>query len=180
MFRGERAVDTGGVTREMFSSFFENVYLQMFDGCALLYLAMHAGVDLTAFRVVGTTLSHAYIIAGILPVRVAFPCLAIALLGPATVISNTLVYSSFLSSLSAHDASIVESEFDRRESEEETLKFRRLGHLDELNLFLFIYFFTENDINRAFRSTHSLFNMFGINGVRIHSNSPRLFSWDRG
>ena len=108
MFRDEKAVDTGGVTREMFSSFYEKVYLHLFDGCALLYPAMHAGVDLTAFSVIGTALSHAYIIAGILPVRIAFPCLAVALLGPATVIPDTLLYSSFLSSLSAHDASIVE------------------------------------------------------------------------
>ena len=35
-FQGERAIDFGGVAREMFSIFYECVYQNLFDGSALL------------------------------------------------------------------------------------------------------------------------------------------------
>jgi len=56
---GERGVDTGGVTREMFSVFFEQMYIQLFDGSCLLYPAVHASMDMSNFIVLGTILSHA-------------------------------------------------------------------------------------------------------------------------
>ena len=35
-FKGEKAIDAGGVSREMFSAFFEAVYAKYFDGAGLL------------------------------------------------------------------------------------------------------------------------------------------------
>ena len=41
-FKSERAVDTGGVSRDMFSSFWEEAYRKNFDGESLL-LFWHMG-----------------------------------------------------------------------------------------------------------------------------------------
>ena len=35
-FEGEMGVDTGGLTREAFSAFWEKAYFKHFDGCPLL------------------------------------------------------------------------------------------------------------------------------------------------
>lgn len=42
-FRDERAIDMGGVTRDMFSAFFDAVYVNMF---AVMYPAVHPSVDI--------------------------------------------------------------------------------------------------------------------------------------
>jgi hypothetical protein len=41
-FDGEKAVDLGGVTRDMFSAFFEVLYLKLFDGSSLFYPTTNA------------------------------------------------------------------------------------------------------------------------------------------
>ena len=102
-FEGEMAVDVGGVTRDLFSEFFAEMYLHLF----LLYPAMHASVNMATSKTVGAVISHAYLVSGVFPDRVAFPCLAAALLGPNIVISDALLRESFISSLSVHEASIV-------------------------------------------------------------------------
>ena len=106
-FEGEMAVDVGGVTRDLFSEFFAEMYLHLFDGMCLLYPAMHSSVNMATFKTVGAVISHAYLVSGVFPDRVAFPCLAAALLGPNIVISDALLRDSFISSLSVHEASIV-------------------------------------------------------------------------
>ena len=106
-FKGEMAVDVGGVMKDMLSAFFTEAYLRLFDGTCLLYPAMHASVSMTTFPILGAIISHAYLVAGVFPDRVAFPCLAAALLGPHTVISDTVLKESFVSCLSAHEASIL-------------------------------------------------------------------------
>ena len=100
-FCDELAVDTGGVTRDMFSAFFDDLYLRLFDGSSLLYPAVHASIDVNDFTIIGSILSHAYLIAGIFPDRIAFPCLAAAFLGPNTAIPESVLCDSFISSLSA-------------------------------------------------------------------------------
>ena len=91
----------------MFSAFFDDLYLRLFDGSSLLYPAVHASIDVNAFTSIGTILSHAYLIAGIFPDRIAFPCLAAALLGPNTTVPESLLRDSFVSSLSAHESDVV-------------------------------------------------------------------------
>lgn len=78
-FCDELAVDTGGVTRDMFSAFFDDLYLRLFDGSSLLYPAVHASIDVNDFTIIGSILSHAYLIADTFPDRIAFPCLAVFL-----------------------------------------------------------------------------------------------------
>ena len=44
-YEKERAVDTGGVCRDMFSAFWEEVYLKNLDGESLLVPAIHPNTD---------------------------------------------------------------------------------------------------------------------------------------
>ena len=41
-FTGERAFDTGGVSRDMLEEFWKNVYMKYFDGATLLVPNLHA------------------------------------------------------------------------------------------------------------------------------------------
>ena len=100
-------VDLGGVTRDMFSAFFSTAYIKMFDGTSTLFPASHAGVDISKFRTLGTVMSHAYLVGGVLPDRVAFPCLAAALLGPQIDIDPKILEEAFVSCLSTHEANIL-------------------------------------------------------------------------
>ena len=68
-------MDAGGVTRDAFSAFFEETYLHFFDGTCLLHPAVHASIDMPTYSVLGEIISHAYLVAGVFPDRVAFPSL---------------------------------------------------------------------------------------------------------
>ena len=84
-FKGELTVDTGGVTRDMISAFFEEMYIKHFDGAALLVPLDIPNVSAPPFSVLGAIFSHAYLAAGMLPVKIAFPTLASILLPASTV-----------------------------------------------------------------------------------------------
>lgn len=68
---------------------------------------MNSSVNMATFATLGSVISHSYLVSGVFPDRVAFPCLEAALLGPSTVISNALLRESFVCCLSAHEASVV-------------------------------------------------------------------------
>ena len=80
-FEGEKGVDTGGLTRDAFSAFWEEAYLRHFDGSSVLAPTVHAGLDISLLHTLGRILSHGYLACGYLPVRIAFPTLAAILLG---------------------------------------------------------------------------------------------------
>ena len=61
-FDDEEGMDFGGVCRDFFSGFWEEAYLKMFDGAALLVPACHAGIDIKHFTVLGQILSHGYLL----------------------------------------------------------------------------------------------------------------------
>ena len=81
-FVSKKAIDAGGVSRDMFSAFFEEMYMVYFDGANLLSPIVHPGMDVSVISILGAIISHAYIVRGILPTRIAFPTLARFLLGP--------------------------------------------------------------------------------------------------
>ena len=68
---------------------------------------MHASVNTATFSIFGSIISHAYLVAGTFPDRIAFPVLAAALLGPSTVIPDPVLEESYVHSLSAHEAAIL-------------------------------------------------------------------------
>ena len=105
-FKDERAVDFGGVTRDMFSGFFNVAYTQLFDGTSLVTPTIHPGTDFSIFRVLGSVISHAYLVSGVLPIRIAFPCLAGILCGNFNLPEEVLI-ATFIDSLSLYDSKLM-------------------------------------------------------------------------
>lgn len=120
-FAGERAIDLGGVTRDMYSAFFDEAYQRFFDGCTLLTPAIHPNINFSTLPLFGTILSHSYLASGMLPVRVAFPCLAHCLLGHVEL-SNEVFFDSLINSLSLHDATVLRSAFSEADAGVTTFK----------------------------------------------------------
>lgn len=50
-YKGEAAVDEGGVQRDMFSGFWEITYKKLFEGSSLLTPMLHPQIDLTVFPI---------------------------------------------------------------------------------------------------------------------------------
>ena len=88
----------------MFYGFFSTAYIKMFDGTSTLFSASHAGVDISKFQTLSTVISHTYLVGGLLPDRVAFPCLAAALL---IDIDPKILEEAFDSCFSTHEADIL-------------------------------------------------------------------------
>ncbi len=105
-FAGERAID-GGVTRDMFSAFFEIAYTKLFDGASQLTPLDYPNLDAPPLSILGTIISHAYLVTGILPVKVAFPTLAAMILPNAGCLPEEILIESFIDSLSLLDASVL-------------------------------------------------------------------------
>ena len=74
-FKGEMAVDQGGVTRDMYSAFWEECYSKIFDGSTLLVPMLCPQIDTAVLPIVGSIISHGYLVSGFLQFRIAFPCL---------------------------------------------------------------------------------------------------------
>ena len=104
---GEKAVDTGGVCRDAFSLFWEKAYLQHFDGERLLIPAVNPNTELSTLTLLGSVLSHGYMVCGYLPIRIAFPVIAAILLGPETKINDTILLDSLIDYVSSYEASIL-------------------------------------------------------------------------
>lgn len=110
-FIRERAIDIGGVARDLFSAFFEAVYQKFFDGCSVFCPVVHPGMDVSALKTIGTIFSHAFLETGLLATRIAFPCLAQMLLGLSIVISEATLFRTFLCSISSHEDDIMKCAF---------------------------------------------------------------------
>ena len=97
-YANEKAIDTGGVSRDMFSAFWEIAYIKAFDGGNLLVPASHPGVDMAQLEMLGTILSHGFLSSGFLPLRLAFPVLCCIVFGPSCPVSDEIVMDSFIRS----------------------------------------------------------------------------------
>ena len=98
-FVNERAIDCGGVCRDMLSAFWDEAYKRHFDGSSLLTPVVHAQSNMSDLPLLGKILSHGYLLEGYLPVQIAFPSLATILLGQVDIPERMLV-ASFVDSLS--------------------------------------------------------------------------------
>ena len=110
-FANECGVDFGGVSRDMFSGYYEEMYKKVLDGATLLYPVMQPHLDFTCLPVIGTVMSHAYIFSGILLVRMAFPCLAQCLLGQTVSSPDSVLVESFIDTMSPYESSILRDTF---------------------------------------------------------------------
>jgi len=56
-FQSEKALDQWGVTREMYSAFWEEAYATYFDGEGVVIPMIHAQIDMEAFSTLGAIIS---------------------------------------------------------------------------------------------------------------------------
>mgnify|MGYP003461418041 FL=1 len=103
----ERAVDIGGVCRDLFSAFWEDSYIKNFDGEKLLVPAVHPNTDMAVHRLHGTILSHGFMVCGFLPIRVAFPVLAAVFFGPEVEVPDSIILDSFIDYLATYESSFI-------------------------------------------------------------------------
>ena len=106
-FKGELAIDTGGVMRDMVSAFWEIAYEKCCDGDSLLVPLIHPGSDTSMFTKLGRILSHGYMQCGFLPLKIAFPVLAAMLLGVEIAIPNKFLISTFIDSLNNYEQDLL-------------------------------------------------------------------------
>ena len=93
-FAGEKGIDTGGLSREAFSTFWELAYQRHFNGSCLLTPIVSAGINNSILQVLGRILSTGYIFFGFIPVGIAFLCLSSILLvsqGGVCIVADILV-----------------------------------------------------------------------------------------
>ena len=97
-FIGERAVDYGGVQRDMFSAFWEKAYSALFEGATLLTPMVHPQIDMSLFTITGWILSNGYLVSGVLPICIALPMLICMLPGPAaaSLTPDTILLNTFI------------------------------------------------------------------------------------
>ena len=105
-FEGEMAVDQGGVTRDMYSAFWEECYSTIFDGSTLLVPMLSPQMDTAVLPVVGSIVSHGYLVSGFLPVRIALPCLIGILCGPGAPLPQSILCEAFLDYISATEREV--------------------------------------------------------------------------
>ena len=102
-FKGELAIDEGGVQRDMYSGFWKQAYKKLFEGATVLTPMIHPQMDMSVFPIIGRILSHGYLVAGILPTRIALPTLMLMLLGAATTVATDTLLDTFLDFISASE-----------------------------------------------------------------------------
>lgn len=132
-FDDEQAVDTGGVSRDMFSAFWLHVYKKDFDGVASLLPITHPHKDMSMFPRLGLIMSHGYLVCGFLPVKLAFPVIAAVLLGPTVSISSSILVRSFADYLSIHDGAILKEALQQPSEFSERLKANLIVVLSKFN-----------------------------------------------
>ena len=76
-----QAIDTGGVARDMFSAFWELVYVQDMDGGSTYVPMMHPYTDLSHYNILGSIIAHGFMSTGFLPICMSYPAIAFTLLG---------------------------------------------------------------------------------------------------
>ena len=91
----------------MFSAFWDEAYLKHFDGERLLVPSVRPGTDMSELKLLGTILSHGFMVCGFLPIRIAFPVVVATLLGPNVEIPDIILLESFVDFLSSHDSTIL-------------------------------------------------------------------------
>ncbi len=106
-FVGEQAVDIGGVSRDVMTAFWQEIYERMFDRSTLLVPVVNPSMDLAILPLIGKILSHGYLSTGFLPVQISLPTLIAMLFGPGIELDSHLLTESFLDFLSDVDRDVL-------------------------------------------------------------------------
>jgi len=101
---GEKAIDSGGVSRDMLSAYWQDAYKHFFDGSTLLIPTVHPNTDVSVLPKLGVILSHGYLVCGFMPTRITFPSVACILLDTSITIPTKILVEALAESLSVHEA----------------------------------------------------------------------------
>ena len=99
-YNSEKAIDGGGVTRDMFSAFWNEAYRNLFDGATMLVPFVHPKTKMANFPTIGRIISHGYLAGGILPVRISLPSLLAMLIGPTVDIPKSFLLDALMDFIS--------------------------------------------------------------------------------
>lgn len=105
-YKHEKAVDTGGVSRDLFSAFWEVAYVKDFDGGSTYIPSVHPHADMSHYKVLGSIVAHGFMSCGFLPNRLAFPVVAFTLLSCDVTISDTILIDLFVDYVSTYEGSV--------------------------------------------------------------------------
>ena len=113
-YKGEQAVDQGGVQRDMLSAFWAETYTHLFEGAKTLTPLIQPGSDMTIFPIIGRIVSHGYLACGILPVCIALPSLISMVLGPTVTIPASIITESFADYISDIERNTLKAALDSK------------------------------------------------------------------
>lgn len=99
----ETAIDEGGVTRDMYSAFWEIAYRTLFDGANVLVPFVHPGTEMATFSTLGRIISHGYLAGGFVPIRISCPSLIMMLLGAPIDIPKSFLLDALMDFISANE-----------------------------------------------------------------------------
>ena len=102
-YDNENAIDEGGVSRDMFSAFWEKAYSTLFDSAALLVPFILPTTDVSIFPILGKIISHGYLASGSLPVRICLTSLLPMLLGSGINIPRSYMLDALLDYVSQRE-----------------------------------------------------------------------------
>ena len=83
------------MSRNLFSGFWEEATMKVFDGCNLLILAISPEINMQIFPIMVRIISHGFLAYTYLPVTVAFPTLVSILVGQAAIVPDSILLETF-------------------------------------------------------------------------------------
>lgn len=99
------------------------------DGSSPLCPVVHPEMNVSLLAIMGFIISHAYMVSGILPVRIAFPCLAHSLLGTSETVPESAILEAFQDSLSTHDSNVVKNALKEVKQQQHTFSLQVTSEL---------------------------------------------------
>ena len=105
---GEVGADLGGISREIYASFWQEGCLQYFDSDDSIYVPRPNGVSKDDLITLGKIISHGYLMTGIFPVTISQSYMQAMLCGEETV-SDYFVLEDFENYLAPYEANSLQS-----------------------------------------------------------------------
>ncbi|KAK3754730.1 hypothetical protein QZH41_019376 [Actinostola sp. cb2023] len=104
---GEMASDLGGVSREVYSSFWKEGCAQFCEGNETIFVPRHSGLSKGEYITLGKIIGHGYVLTGFFPVMLSQSYMQSVLIGEETV-SDDFVMTDFINYLSPYEANTLQ------------------------------------------------------------------------
>lgn len=106
-FKGELGADESGLTKELFSLFWEECFLQYFEGESQSVPRVDPDLPVDKFVAMGKILLHGFLLVGFLPLQMAQVCMMKILLGSQAEVPQGLIETTFQRFLSDSDVAFL-------------------------------------------------------------------------